>query len=115
LQKYSRRHTGPREKSKRKTGATYEYDYNHFHCALFGAEVEISGRRFKKNEELVDQYLADYRSALQCFLLDLTDRSTAQRTPEGNSLGKLLRTTARAAAPRILPARATTVTRDLRV
>jgi ParB family transcriptional regulator, chromosome partitioning protein len=75
---------GPREKSKRKTGASYEYDYNHFHCALFGAEVEISGRRFKKDEERVDQYLADYRSALQCFLRDITDRSTAERAPESS-------------------------------
>src|SRR5258707_4086731 len=74
----------PREKSKRKTGATYEYDYNGFHCALFGAEVEISGRRFKKDEEGVDQYLADHRSALQSFLRDITDRSTAQPAPESN-------------------------------
>jgi ParB family transcriptional regulator, chromosome partitioning protein len=75
---------GPREKSKRKTGATYEYDYNGFHCALFGAEVEISGRRFKKDEELVDQYLADYRSALQCFLRDIAEGSTAQPAPESS-------------------------------
>src|SRR5258707_3676785 len=75
---------GPRETSKRKTGATYEYDYNGFHCALFGAEVEIGGRRYKMNEEPVDQYLADCRSALQCFVRDVRDRSTAQRASESN-------------------------------
>lgn len=62
----------------------YEYEYNHFRCALFGDEVEISGRRFKMNQELVDQYVADYRSALQCFLRDIADRSTAQRAPESS-------------------------------
>lgn len=65
-----------------KKGASYEYEYNHFHCALFGDEVEIGGRRFKMNEELADQYIADYRSALQCFLRDIADRSAAQRAPE---------------------------------
>jgi ParB-like chromosome segregation protein Spo0J len=75
---------GPREKSKRKTGAAYEYEYNRFHCALFGEEVEIGGRRYKMNEELVDQYIADYRSALQCFVRDVRDRSTAQRAPENS-------------------------------
>jgi hypothetical protein len=67
-----------------KKGAAYEYEYNRFHCALFGDEVEIGGRRYKMNEELVDQYIADYRSALQCFVRDVRDRSTAQRGPESS-------------------------------
>src|SRR5262249_26981123 len=35
-----------------KRGASYEFVYNRFLCKLFGEEVELSGRRFKMNDEL---------------------------------------------------------------
>ena len=73
-----------KEKSATK-GASYEDDYNHFHCALFGEEIEIGGRRFKMNEEMMDQYLSDYRSALQSFVRDVRERSAAKRAPETSS------------------------------
>src|SRR5215831_144652 len=67
-----------------KKGATYEDDYNHFHCALFGDQVELSGRRFKMNEEMLDQYVADHRAALESFVRDVRDRSTTPRAPESS-------------------------------
>jgi len=68
-------------KSGGKPAPDDEFIYNHFHCALIGNEVELSGRRFKKDEEMLDEYVAAFRSAIQCFLRDLADRSrTAQAT-----------------------------------
>jgi len=53
------------------------YIYNHFHCALISNEVEVSGRRFKKDEEMLDEYVSAFRTAIQCFLRDLADRAGA--------------------------------------
>jgi len=67
-----------------KRGATYEDDYNHFHCALFGDQIELSGRRFKMNEEMLDQYVADYRAALESFVRDVRERLTTSSACEGS-------------------------------
>jgi len=77
-------------KSGSKPAADDEFIYNHFHCALIGNEVELSGRRFKKDEEMLDEYVAAFRSAIQCFLRDLEDRSrTAQATVGSSELTNL--------------------------
>ena len=80
-----------------KNGASYENDYNHFHCALFGEQIEIGGRRFKMNEEMMDQYLSDYGSALKSFVRDIRERPADQGSidPRAAEL---------AAAPASLPA-----------
>jgi len=69
-----------------KKGATYENDYNHFHCALFGDQVELSGRRFKMSEEMLEQYVADYRAALESFVRDVRERSTTPLAPDCGEL-----------------------------
>lgn len=58
-------------KSASKKGASYENIYNSFHCAVFGDEIEIGGRRFKRNGDLPEQFVQDFRIALQCMLRDI--------------------------------------------
>jgi hypothetical protein len=65
-------------KSTEKAAPTHQYDYNGFHCALVGDEVVISGRNFKRTRDLVRQFVAEYQSALECFLRDL-DTGPAER------------------------------------
>jgi len=82
----------PKSKGKTaKSGASYENDYNHFHCALVADQVVLSGRNFKMNEEMLDQYVADLRAALESFVRDVRDRSTTPGAPE--SSGELARST----------------------
>jgi ParB family chromosome partitioning protein len=61
-----------------KTAPANEYDYNGFHCKLVADEVVISGRNFKRTKELVRQFVADYQSALECFLRDIDGASAEQ-------------------------------------
>ncbi len=68
---------GPR-KSPTKVSPTHQYEYNGFHCALVGDEVVVSGRNFKRNRDLVRQFVADYQSALECFLRDIDAASIKQ-------------------------------------
>jgi ParB family chromosome partitioning protein len=67
-----------------KESASYENDYNQFHCALIGEQVELSGRRFKMNDEMMDQYLSDYRAALESFVRDIREGPTTERAPESS-------------------------------
>jgi len=69
---------------KAKPGPSYENDYNHFHCALVGEEVVLSGRNFKMNEEMLDQYVADFRAALESFVRDVRDRPATPSAPESS-------------------------------
>ena len=63
-----------------KRAPSQQYEYNGFHCALVGDEVVISGRNFKRTKDLVRQVVADYQSALECFLRDIDGASAEQRT-----------------------------------
>jgi hypothetical protein len=67
-------------KAPAKAAPSHQYEYNGFHCALVGDEVAISGRNFKRNRELVRQFVADYQSALECFLRDLDAAPAEQPT-----------------------------------
>ena len=103
----SRKSNGKRAKP----GPSYEDDYNHFHCALVGEQVVLSGRNFKMNEEMLDQYVADLRAALESFVRDVRDRSTTPRAPQ--SSGELASSTQPSSdpistAPAYLPADAQT-------
>ena len=53
-------------------------------CALFGEEIELGGRRFKMNEEMMDQYLSDFRSAHESFVRDVRKRYAGQRPTESS-------------------------------
>src|SRR5215510_14922293 len=77
----SRKSNGKRAKP----GPSYENDYNQFHCALFGEQVVLSGRNFKMNEEMLDQYVADLRAALESFVRAVRDRSTTPGAPQTSS------------------------------
>lgn len=68
---------GQGERPRRSTKATpaHEYDYNGFHCKLIGDEVVIGGRNFRKTRDLVRQFVADYQTALECFLRDINAAS----------------------------------------
>jgi len=72
---------GARGKAAKNTGASFEYEYKGFHCSLVGEEVVLAGRNFKRQEERLEQFLADYRTAVECFLRDFDDR------PSGASYG----------------------------
>ncbi len=76
---------GPR-KSPRKAPPTHEYEYNGFHCALVGEEVVIGGRNFKRTRDLVRQFVAEYQSALECFLRDVDAESAGQPTADTTHL-----------------------------
>ena len=65
-------------KSPAKGAPTHQYEYNGFHCALVGEEVVISGRNFKRTRDLVRQFVAEYQSALECFLRDIDAGSAEQ-------------------------------------
>ncbi len=66
--------------SRGKTAPSQQYEYNGFHCGLVGDEVVISGRNFKRTRDLVRQFVADYQSALECFLRDIDAASAARPT-----------------------------------
>ncbi len=80
---------GPR-RSLAKAGPAHDYDYNGFHCALLGDEVVVSGRNFKRTKDLVRQFVAEYQSALECFLRDIdaasADQPAADRKDGGAGL-----------------------------
>ena len=59
-------------KSRTEPAPTQEYDYNGFHCALVGDQVIISGRNFNTTKDVPAQFIADYGSALECFLRDIS-------------------------------------------
>jgi hypothetical protein len=61
--------------SRGKTAPSPQYEYNGFHCALVGDEVVIRGRNFRRTRDLVRQFVADYQSALECFLRDIDGAS----------------------------------------
>ena len=61
----------PLSKSTSRKGASYENIYNGFHCAVFGDQIEIGGRRFKRNGDLLEQFVHDFRVALQCMLRNI--------------------------------------------
>jgi hypothetical protein len=70
-------------KPRAKAAPAYEYDYNGFHCTLVGDEVELSGRKFKRNREPVRQFVVEYQSALESFLRDIEAKSAEQSAADG--------------------------------
>ncbi len=61
-----------------KASPSQQYEYNGFRCALVGDEVVISGRNFKRTRDSVRQFVAEYQSALECFLRDIDAGSAEQ-------------------------------------
>ena len=70
-------------KPRAKADPAYQYDYNGFHCTLVGDEVELSGRKFKRNREPVRQFVVEYQSALESFLRDIEAKSAEQSAADG--------------------------------
>ena len=75
-----------RHKLPAKTSPSQQYEYNGFHCALVGEEVVIGGRNFKRTRDLVRQFVAEYQSALECFLRDVDAASAGQPTADTTHL-----------------------------
>jgi ParB family chromosome partitioning protein len=75
---------GPR-KSPTKASPTHQYEYNGFHCALLGDEVVVSGRNFKRTRESLRQFVAEYQSALECFVRDVDSAATEQPAADATS------------------------------
>jgi hypothetical protein len=71
-----------------KTAPSQQYEYNGFRCALVRDEVVISGRNFKRTKDLVRQFVAEYQSALECFLRDIDGASAEQPTAAAADLIK---------------------------
>jgi len=81
-----------RGKSAEKAGPSDEYEYKGFHCSLVREEVVLAGRNFKRHEERLDQFLADYRTAVECFLRDVDAKrstTTAVAPIAGNAGGQV--------------------------
>jgi ParB-like chromosome segregation protein Spo0J len=72
-------HKGPLN-SPGKTAPSQQYQYNGFRCARVGDEVVIRGRNFKRTKDSVRQFVADFQSALECFLRDIDAASAEQST-----------------------------------
>src|SRR5262249_25788632 len=73
------------KKSPKKAGPDDQYVYNHFTCKLVGRELEVSGRRFKMDEEMLDEYISALRMAIVCFRRDIEDRAKPAQETLGSS------------------------------
>jgi HTH domain found in ParB protein len=71
-------------KSRAKEAATYEYDYNGWHCKMVGDEVILSGRNYNRTKQSLKQYLADQEMAIVSFLRDVDSKSAGQPAVDGN-------------------------------
>ncbi len=93
---------GPR-KSPTKAPPTRQYEYNGFHCALIGDEVVLSGRNFKRTRDLVRPFVAEFQSALECFLRDIDAASAEQPVAAVPKDSGASLVTAEAAPPPAMP------------
>jgi ParB-like chromosome segregation protein Spo0J len=72
-------------KSPVKDSSTHQYEYNGFRCALVGDEVVVRGRNFKRTRESLRQFVAEYQSALECFVRDVDSAATEQPSTDVTS------------------------------